>query len=417
MIKNKYLKHQASIHNLIWRGLQVLGKQGVIFAILILAAKLLDPYTFGVYNYILAIILFLVMFGDFGISTATSKYVAEYNATDKNKLKSVLFSSGIIILGLTIIITILTLTFGKYFLGDKYIYVLFSLPLIFLMPLSSLYDGIYRGLKKFKQLATISLGVGFLSLFFIYFLIKNYGLIGALISQNLFYLILVIALGLGYREFNFKLNKGVLKQIFSYSIIVGFAAISFFLYSKADVLILGHYGFINEIGYYELIMQVFTFGFLPFVLLAQVIAPNITEYFAKKEFGKVILKWKKFLFFIIPLSIIIACLFYFLFPQALKLFLPKYYVPEMTISIFILTFLIPAKIWGVFQTQGFIVSTGFAKINAITTFIGGVLNVILDVVFLKLMGFIGVFLVTLVIHSLTIIVQTIIFKRQMNRLK
>ena len=89
MIKNKYLKHQASIHNLIWRGLQVLGKQGVIFAILILAAKLLDPYTFGVYNYILAIILFLVMFGDFGISTATSKYVAEYNATDKNKLKSV----------------------------------------------------------------------------------------------------------------------------------------------------------------------------------------------------------------------------------------------------------------------------------------------------------------------------------------
>src|SRR3989344_6964083 len=183
MMKNKYLAHKETIHNFIWRLLQVFGKQGITILIFILCAKLLAPYDFGIYNYVLAIIFFLIMFGDFGISTATSKYVAEYNVTNKEKLKSILFNSGIIILGLTIIITIITLIFGELYLQDKYIYVLYLLPLVFLAPMTSLYDGIYRGLKKFKQLAVISLIIGVLSIIFVYILIKQYGLIGALISQ------------------------------------------------------------------------------------------------------------------------------------------------------------------------------------------------------------------------------------------
>src|SRR3989338_4322157 len=116
MLKNKYLQHKETIHNFIWRSLQVFGKQGITFLIFILAARLLSQFEFGIYNYVLAIVFFLILFGDFGISTATSKYVAEYNITNKNKLKAVLFNSGIIILSLTILITILTLTFGPSYL-------------------------------------------------------------------------------------------------------------------------------------------------------------------------------------------------------------------------------------------------------------------------------------------------------------
>jgi len=102
MIRQKYLQHKETINNFTWRALQIFGKSGITFLIFIICAKLLGPYTFGIYNYILAIVFFLVMFGDFGISTATSKYIAEYNVTDKEKLKSVLFSSGVLILGLTL---------------------------------------------------------------------------------------------------------------------------------------------------------------------------------------------------------------------------------------------------------------------------------------------------------------------------
>src|SRR3989338_7409042 len=187
--RDKYTQHKETIHNFIWRAIQILGKSMATFLIFILSAKLLTPYDFGIYNYVLAIVFFLIIFGDFGISTATSKYVAEYNVTDKKKLKLVLFNSGIIILGLTILITIITLIIGPWYLKEKYIYILWLLPLVFLAPMTYLYDGIYRGLKQFKKLAIISVIIGLISIPFVYILIKQYGLIGALISQNIFYLI------------------------------------------------------------------------------------------------------------------------------------------------------------------------------------------------------------------------------------
>ena len=85
----------------------------------------------------------------------------------------VLFSSGIAILGLTIVITILTLIIGPSYLKEKYLYVLYVLPLIFLAPMTSLYDGMYRGVKKFKKLAIVSVIVGLFSLTFIYPLVTR----------------------------------------------------------------------------------------------------------------------------------------------------------------------------------------------------------------------------------------------------
>ena len=73
MLKQKYNQHKETIHNFIWRSLQIFGKQGIVFLIFILCAKMLIPYDFGIYNYVLAIVFLLIMFGDFGISTATSK--------------------------------------------------------------------------------------------------------------------------------------------------------------------------------------------------------------------------------------------------------------------------------------------------------------------------------------------------------
>jgi len=409
-IKNNYFKHRETINNFIWRSLQIFTKQGITFLIFILCAKLLSPYDFGIYNYILAVVFFLVIFGDFGISTATSKYAAEYNATDKNKLKAILFNSLIIILSFGSIVTLLTILFGKCFLKEKYEFVSYTLPLLFLAPISSLYDGIFRGLKRFKELAIISLSVGSPSVVLVYFLVKNFGLIGALISQNLFYFILVIALISVYKNFYFQFNKKLMKTVINYSLVIGISTVAYFLYSRVDILILGHFGYVREIGYYELINKFLAILIIPFTMLAQVIAPNITAYFTKKNYFIIKEKLSLFLKRIIPLSIFIAFLFYFFLPWLIKIFLSDYFVKEMLISIAILTFLIPTKIWGVFQTQSFIVATGHAKIIAISTLIGGILNIIFDVIFINWVGFVGVFWVTLIIHSINILFQTIYYK-------
>jgi len=391
MIKQTYNTHKETIHNFIWRALQTFGKQGITFLIFIICAKLLIPYDFGIYNYVLAIIFFLIIFGDFGISTATSKYVAEYNATDKKKLKLVLFNSGIIILGLTVIITILTLLFGKLFLGDKYVYVLYLLPLIFLAPMTSLYDGIYRGLKQFKKLAIISVFVGIISLSFVYLLIKSYGLVGALIAQNLFYLILFLALAFGYREFSFKWNKAVMKQIGSYSLVYGLAILGNYLFIRFGILILGYYNYIEELATYQLINQIFMVLLIPFTLLGQVVAPNFAVFSAKKQYKKIYSKAIKYTIYFTLIGIILGLLFYLILPSIFRVFFSNYFSKDYFNLTFLLCLIIyVANVWAATFDAGILIPTGYAKLMAKFYVFLGIFGSLLSIVLVNLFGYFGV---------------------------
>ena len=390
LIKKYYYLNKETINNFIWRSIQIFGKQGITFLIFILCAKLLSPYEFGIYNYILAIIFFLIIFGDFGISTATSKYVAEYNVTDKKKLKAVLFNSGIIILGLTILITVLTLILGHWYLQDKYQYVLRLLPLIFLAPMTSLYDGIYRGLKRFKQLAIISLVVGFVSLFFVYFLIKQYGLMGALWAQVLFYIILFIGLAINYKNFDFNLNKTIIGQITRYGFIYGIAILGNYLFIRFGILILGHYNFLNEIAIFELLNKIFMILVLPFTLLGQVVAPNFTKYFAQKKYTLVYNKLTQYTLYFFFIGIIIGTLSYLLTPSIIKLFFIRYYDDSFLKILPLAIIILITNIWATTVDSGILVATGHADIMAKFYTLLGALGLIMALVLLKIYGYIGV---------------------------
>lgn len=400
MIENIYKNHQKTIHNFLWRSLQIFGKQGITFLIFVFSAKMLSPYDFGIYNYILSIIFLLIIFSDFGISTAASKYVTEYNITDIKKLKSVLFNTGIIIISLAAIISLMVLFFSKYYLGDKYLYVLYILPLIFLAPITSLYDGIYRGLKKFRSLAIISLTIGLISLSFVYILIKMYGLMGALISQNLFYLLLLMALGLGYREFSFKINKDVIKEIGKYSLIIGFANLSYFLYTRVDVLILGHFDYIVEIGIYEIVNKVIMLLLLPFTIISQVIAPDITRLYSLKKTNAILKKFKQYMLWSFLLGLSLS-LFTIIFSNViLKVFLSEYYGSIFIFTLNILLFVFLFQCISYVAGNGFSISTGHAKLNLYVLMIFGCINIVLGVILIKLFGFNGLIYTKLIVGVL-----------------
>src|SRR3989344_818397 len=417
MLKNKYLQHKETIHNFIWRALQVFGKQGITFLIFILCAKLLVPYDFGIYNYALAIICFLIMFGDFGISTATSKYVAEYNLKDKKKLKSVLFNTGIIVLGLTLIITILTLIIGPFYLKDKYAYILYLLPLIFLAPMTSLYDGIYRGLKKFKQLAIISTVIGFISIFFVYLLINQYGLIGALVSQNIFYLILLIGLGLGYRDFNFKFNKQVIKEIGSYSFNFGIAVVGYYLFSRLDILILGHYGYINEIAVYELLNKIFLVLLVPFAILGQVIAPNYTVLYAERKYGLIHRKFKIYKKYLIIISSLFTLFLFWAIPKIINLFFIEYSTTSFLLIFYPTLLIYSVNFFNSPINAGMIVATGHARFMAHLNIFIAITNVFISLLLLQFMGFIGVIYATLIMNLVGTVILQFYYHNKIKRLR
>jgi len=416
MLQQTYSNHKETINNFLWRSLQIFGKQGVTFIIFILSAKLLTPYEFGIYNYVLAIIFFLIMFGDFGISTATSKYVAEYNVTNKEKLKSILFNSGIIILGLTIIITIITLIFGELYLQDKYIYVLYLLPLVFLAPMTSLYDGIYRGLKKFKQLAIMSLVIGILSLSFVYILIKQYGLIGALISQSLFYILLLIGLALGYKEFHFRLNKEVMREVGYYSFAFGIATVGYYLFSRVAILILGHYSYINEIATYELLNKIFLILLVFPTILGNVVSTNFTEFFAKGEYKKVLSKFKTYILISLLATIVFGILSYFLMPIIIKLFFIEYYNSILSTILVPVILIYAIQIYCATINSGIIVATGYAKVMSYLNGFLGISNIILSLILLNYLGYVGVIYSVLILNIIGVFILHWIYYTQIKKL-
>ena len=394
----------------------MLVKQGIVFIIFVICAKLLSVYEFGVYNYLLAVIFFLIMFGDFGISTATSRYVAEYNANDKKKLELVLFNIGFLILSLTILIAVMVMVFGKIYLKDYYYYILLLLPLVILSPLVSLYDGIYRGLKKFRELALITSLVSLISLPLILYFIKIGGLSGALLSQIFFYSFLLIALALAHRGNKIAFDRSVLVDIGRYSLIYGLAILGNYLFIRFGILILGHYGFINELGMYELLNKIFTILLLPFVLLGQVMAPNFSELSSKKNFILIFEKTKKYTVYFFFFGIASGLLLYFIIPYLVIIFLPQYYnslflqIFPFTICIFI------ANVWAATIDAGILVPSGFASLMAYFYIILGIVGVILSFFLMDLYGYMGVIYSFTITSVLMAVVLRGIFLRKILKL-
>ncbi len=406
-MKTYFNDHRETILNIFWRSLQLVVKDGVSFVIFILAAKLLSPYEFGVYNYVLAVIFFLILFGDFGISVAASKYVAEYQATDPEKLKYVLFNAGLVILALTLLITTGTLLFGHHFLQDKYPYVLYTLPMVFLAPMTSLYDGIYRGLKNFKQLAMLSTGVSVISLSFIYFLIREYELTGAILSQNLYYLFLFLTLAFGYRDCLFKINWKILKSVGFYALIIGIIHVGAFLYTRVDILVLGSFDLIVEIGYFEIVNKVLMLMQLPFLVYAQVQAPNIVTSYYRGGSPVILGKLTSYITYTTGISLLLAIFLGLMIPWVLRCFLVEYYLPEVILILYIFLFLFIFQNVSNLVGNTFIISTGHAWINMINIIVFGVLNLILDILLVRHYGYMGIAyakLLVVILGSLSLII-------------
>lgn len=412
----KYKKHKELAHNFFWRILQIFGKQGIIFFIFFLCAKLLSPYDFGVYNYVLVVVLLLVVFCDFGISTSTSKFISEFNSAKNEKIKLILFNSFIPIFAISLVVFLAAIFFGEYFLGDKYRFVFYVLPLLFLMPISSLYDGVFRGLKRFKELAIFSSLAGFLSIFFVYFLVKNYGLEGALISQNLFYLILIAILFLRYRDFSFRVDQLIMRRLTSYAFLVGLANMGYFLYTKTNSIILGKAGYIVETGYYGFVDNFFSIAIMLFSIFGHVIAPDNIKIAIDCDMDRIKKRVKKIIFITPVVGCFIAALFYLLVPVVIKRFFLAYDKVDFFNIFHIFLLVIPLAVTEALLSNGFITPLGHVKILTKIVIIGGVLSLISNIVFLHYFGYLGAILSMVIVFNVVNSFKIFLFWKKINKL-
>jgi len=409
-LTEKFQNNKKLLDSFKWRLLQILFKQGTTALMFFIATYFLTKKDMGIYNYVSSALLLLALITDFGISTSASRYIALYETEDKEKVKKVFFNSGIVILGASVLVAVVIIIFRDcFFLEESREYLMYALPMIFIYPMTSLMDGIYRGLKRFKKLSILTMLNSVVGIGASYFLVTSFGLLGAIISPLVFftsYLILLIAF---YDEYQFKIEKKVLRDIVTYAFFFGVAAIGHYLFSKVNILILGQYDFMEEIAVYELVTKFNTEFILPFVVLGAVIAPNVVEIFSKNEYRQLRTLFKKLLLLTVLMGIIFIPIAMLLSKGLIGLIFPVY-LGEVFNSLLLPVVLTHAVVVPVVVINaGIITSTGHAKLMAIQNILAGIVNVILNILVIGKYGYIGVVWVTFTVQLISTIVLYLVY--------
>ena len=398
-----------------WRSSQILIKGITTLVILGISINYLTSTQYGIITYLTSLLTLFLIFCDFGISAAASKFTAEYIATKSENVRKIFGSSSFIILIFALLTSIVILFLGKLQLSEYYALVLFLIPCLFLAPISALLDGIYRGTRKFKELFYRNLYASILTIIASFYLIMTFKVKGALIALIIANLFSAVAMILSDKIIISECSISVMKDVTKYALYIGFANISYFMYTQVDILILERFGFITEIGYYGIIDRIFNFFLIPSIILGQVIAPEISSLSITKN-TKSINKFFKLTFvFGIPIAIIITLIIYLIGINILTLWGGQYKTQSFIIIFRLLTFLLPLKLWSSFTVNGFITPSGNVYIITILTFISGISNIILDLILIQLYGFIGIFIATIVVHSLCIILVNLFFYKKITR--
>lgn len=372
-----------------WRCIQIAFKDGVSFFFLLFSASYLTGWEFGVYNLAIAAAFTIAIFSDFGISTATSKFVAEEIALKSGNELKIFSNALLVILALSIVIVIIFITLYSFINHDSFTYLMYVMPLVLLAPVAALFDGFYRGKRQFEKLSKITILSGILSIIIGSILIMNFGLVGSILAQCSLYFFFLIGCILNIEKIPLSLNKKIIHQITSYSILIGLANVSFFLFSKINVFIIGYFGYIVEAGYYEFANKVILMIMLPYMILSQVISPEVTALHTKKESKKLLKFYDKLIIICVLTSSSLVFVFYVLSPYIVNSYNYPLFNNE-TIAIFkLLLIAFVSQSMSTVAAVGFSTASGDAKLNLWFLLIFGILNTLLALYLVPIIGFMG----------------------------
>lgn len=413
-IKLIFIEHLDTLKSFKWRFIQIFLKQFTAFVIFLLSLSFLSVEEFGLYSYIVALIFFLTMFCDFGISTAATKYASEYLNSDSNKFNALLFTISFLIFILSALVLVITLVFGRSYLDDKFIFILYLLPMLFTVPVLSLYDGVYRSLKLYKKLAFYSLFVAIFSICCSWFLIKEFDLIGSLVAQNIFFVTLLVFLIFDYKKFPFEFNLSVFNEVGKYSFYIGLSVIGYYLFSRIDIILLGHFGFYEQIATLEVFNKFYLLALLPLQILSQVLFTNFAEYASNKEFKKILLKFRYYSFFSLAISVIFFVVSFTIMPILLSLFFPSYSGNVAREIILPITLTYAVIIYGLIINSAIITATGYARLMMYLNLVIGPISIFLGMYSITYFGYIGVLYSNLILNFLAVVILHYMFVRKVK---
>ena len=401
-----------------WRFAQGASKQLYHLGVMSLGVYYLGLDEFGRYAYLTSIVIICSLVADFGVSSSVAKYFSSESPVF-NVLNEVLSFVFVLILAVFIVVSVYLYFINE--LGFSFFNIILVGLCVIFSVFSSILDGVNRGLMYFDVNSKANIFSSILSFSLVYPSIYFFGLTGLVFNLMIFYFInfiyLYIKINMLWRyKINFSCSEQT-KLILKYSFIIGVSSLGLILYTKADQIILGNYGYTKELGVFEMMERLLLFVLVPFGMVAQVLAPRIIKTLSSSPVSGVKMIYK-ITSYLIALQVIcyITLIILMSYYDEIILFSGRVELQQFKPIILILFFVFPIRAFSIFQTQAFIIPTGHANIIMFTTILFGMLNVVLDIIFINMYGFIGVFYSTLVVIPINTIVQTVIYHFRLKKI-
>lgn len=269
---------------------------GFGFITYVFLARWLEPAAYGLVPLTLTIIAVFGMFANFGIGLSTSKHISEYYPTDKSIVGSIMQAGLVlkIILGLAVSVAcfIFAEKLAAFMNSPKLVPLLKIAPVaIFFSSLLEFSKSIFQGFQKFKfvTLASFlqSLTAAVVALGLVYL---GYGVIGAIIGFTVsFVIVSFITTGIVFWSFYRKLPRAhaiMYGKVFNYSIPLLISFVSYFIYTKLDILMVGYFVNSAEVGFYSIAQKTMTTMLMPVVALGTTVTPMVVSLYAEKNLNQ-----------------------------------------------------------------------------------------------------------------------------------
>ncbi|RJP56600.1 MAG: hypothetical protein C4541_12120 [Candidatus Auribacter fodinae] len=403
--------------NTIWRLLQLtaLGLGSIVINAFLTRRLPTPDYALWVLAFSILGIFYL--FADFGLNQTMAKYTAEYSITAKDKL-SALVTTGLVNLGANALIACLSILILspviEHFMNQPGLTRLLIIGSIFIISRvgMEMVGGILRGLHDFAIPSKISAVVTCVEIvvYYIWFSLSDISLTAIFVVRSLFFLIqFILIYSLFYfqyarKYFSIRINlfdKEIFISIIKYCLPIGFSFLSYYLYTKVDILILGIFSPDEEIARYNVADLLFQLPLMGLAAYISVISPKVTNVFYAKQHERMQHIFSLSITLVtIPMTLF-TVLFFAVPEFILNIIFPQYVSASVLLRI--LAPLLILKGIGQVAAGGFLVSTGHPRILAIITAVGAVMNVIFDLLLIPPFGAEGAFVTTTVIHSLAIL--------------
>ncbi|MDQ0352758.1 O-antigen/teichoic acid export membrane protein [Alkalibacillus filiformis] len=396
---------------------------GLVFGLLfnLIAARFLGAEVYGQFTLIFTFISFFPMLALLGLQQGLVYYLPkmteEKNYNYRNQIISI---SYIFVLLVSLLFTILLITnsewIGSLLNGSEsdYSYIIKILsPLIILLVLSKLTQGVFRGIKDIKPFViNQDIIIPILKIISLTFALTLLGTTLETLVLSFYISIFIGVLYLIYKVHNKKLFSRIkidalkeYKKVLIYSLPLMFTGFLGFISQKTDILMIGYFLTDEEVGVYRIALQIGTLSGFILVAFNMMFAPTISSLFHRGDMKELESMFKTITKWVVIVNLFAFSIILLLNDEIMYLFGEEFLIGSTVLVIIACGQLVNV---GVGSSGYILIMTGYSMYGMYINILIVVINIVLNLMLIPNHGISGAAVASLVSVALANIIRLLL---------